>query len=113
MYVNSSRGWKDLVHELSHHFHSRRSSDRPHGEAHALLEFNMVRHVIDSGWLDGRFNKPVKPKVNAKLARYQRVLKRLETWERKAKRAETAIKKLRKQARYYEGTVVIGNDTMH
>lgn len=49
-------------------------------------------------------------------ARYERVCKRIEVWERRAKRAEKAIKKLRRQRAYYERTMpalVSSNATVH
>lgn len=46
--------------------------------------------------------KPPKPKPDRQAERIARILLRLKTWEAKRKRAETAIKKLRKQVKYYE-----------
>jgi len=49
--------------------------------------------------------KPPKPKPDVKVARYGRIQKRVAIWEAKLRRAETALKKLRRQARYYEKTL--------
>jgi hypothetical protein len=43
-----------------------------------------------------------KPKPDIRLVRYQRAVDNLKRWQTKAKRAETAMRKLRKQVRYYE-----------
>ena len=100
--VNPDNGWDSIVHLMSHYAHSRLSNERPHSAGHAVLEYRMVRHVIDSGWLDGRFKKPEQPKPDRRAIKLQRAMARLSSWERKAKRANTAIKKLRKQIKYYE-----------
>ena len=108
MYVNAAGhhfgGWKDIVHDLSHYAHARLfPRHKPHHSTHAWLERTMVEHVVGSGWLDGRLKReprPAKP-VDLKAERHARVLARIKAWETKAKRAETALKKLRRQARYY------------
>lgn len=103
--VNPDRGWKDLVHHLSHLCHRRlRPAADPHGPQHAFLEREMIEYVVQSGWLDGKLRRTEKPKPGADIRaiRRQRVLERMEAWERKRKRAETALKKLRRQQSYYE-----------
>lgn len=53
--VNPARGWRNLVHSLSHRFHHRlRPKDKPHSDSHRHLEREMIEHVVASGWLDGK-----------------------------------------------------------
>ncbi|MBO0736287.1 MAG: hypothetical protein J2P48_06925 [Alphaproteobacteria bacterium] len=102
--VNPHQGWHDMVHDLSHAAHMRvNRRGKPHDGDHARLEAKLIRYVVDHGWLDGKL-KP-KPKAVPSLedktrARLQRVAQLIKGWETKAKRANTALKKLRaEQAR--------------
>jgi hypothetical protein len=113
MYVNPDRkswfdkggGWHEIVHGLSHYCAYRLyPGSKPHDSRHAFLEREMIKHVVSSGWLEGKLRRPEKPKakVDLKEVRRKRIEKRLVEWAAKRKRAETALKKLRRQARYYE-----------
>ena len=97
------RGWRRLVHDMSHriarHLHPNRP---PHDLRHEWLEGEMVEYVLSTDWLQGGLKPKEKPARPAQELRYERVLVRLASWERKAKRAENAIKKLRRQKAYYE-----------
>lgn len=100
-------GWHHLVHGLSHAFHRKlHPGQKPHDGrgTHAHIERTMIEHVVNSGWLDGRLKRPEKPtkQTDVRAVRRQRVLARLAVWEAKRKRAERALAKLRRQARYYE-----------
>jgi len=103
--VNPARqGWREMVHSLSHRFHGRlRPRDKGHGDNHRTLELEMIRHVIASGWLDGklipkpRAKAPAKPKHHPRVVEHERVVARIKAWTTKAKRAETALKKLHKE----------------
>lgn len=114
LYLNPERGWKTFVHDLSHAF-----SNDPHGPDHARLEMRMIKEVIKRGWLSGNLKdrmKPEKPKPDPRSQKHARILARIETWERKRKRAETALKKLRRQANYYERALYKGppvSDLVH
>lgn len=103
--VNPERGWWILVHGLSHHC-SRRlfPGSKPHDHQHAFLEKTLIEHVVNSGWLDGKLKRPEKPKpeIDVRVVRHQRIAARMERWEAKRKRAEQALKKLRRQNSYYE-----------
>jgi hypothetical protein len=99
LYVNPDRGWPHLVHMISHLVHRRTHADkRPHDFRHEFLEGEMVRHVVKSGWLTGKLRRPEKAKPQVRQVRYDRILARLSSWERKAKRAATAIRKLLREA---------------
>ena len=103
-------GWKWLVHTISHRTHRivNKGHDH-HGLAHASHEAWLVHEVVSRGWLDGRFKRQekAKPAVDTKQVRYKRIVARIAAWQTKAKRAETALKKLRKQKTYYERQVMI------
>jgi len=98
------RGWKGIVHDISHWAGRRLYPDYdPHDHRHAFIERTLAEHVVKNGWLDGKLKRPKKPKpvIDLKAARAARIDQRITAWERKRKRAETALKKLRQQQRYY------------
>lgn len=98
-------GWHEIVHGISH-FASARLYPKAggHGPQHAFIERELIKAVTTKGWLEGKLKRPDKPKaeVDTKAVRRQRVLERMDAWERKRKRAETALRKLRRQQAYYE-----------
>lgn len=108
-YVNPNRqgwsfnGWKDIVHAVSHYCHRRLHPTRkPHDFRHELLEKELVRYVVSHGWLEGKLRREPAPKPDVRTVRAERVKARIEAWERKRRRAETALKKLKRTHRYYE-----------
>ena len=104
--VNTARGWWLAVHDLSHDLHKMKHPDlRPHDAKHAYLERAMIGEIVRRGWLDEakeRSSPKPKAKRNLQAERQANVLACLSTWERKKRRAEAAIKKLKKRARYYD-----------
>ncbi|HEY2530387.1 MAG TPA: hypothetical protein VGJ20_21035 [Xanthobacteraceae bacterium] len=101
------RGWPTLIHGLSHYCHRRLyPGHKPHDGrgTHAWIERRMVEHVVNSGWPAGKLRRPEKPKAEAdlKAVRHERILKRIDAWTRKRKRAENALRKLNRQRAYYE-----------
>lgn len=111
-YVNANGnhfgGWRDIVHFMSHYCNYRLyPKHKPHHGSHHFLEKEMVEYVIRQGWLDGKLKRPEKPKpaFDPKRVRYERVCRRIEMWERKARRARTALKKLARTKGYYEKTL--------
>lgn len=114
-------GWETIVHCLSHYAHN----GKPHCKAQAILEKNMIREVIKRGFLIGALKNDV-PKVVEAIPEASRLLEsdsrrnvrqssvercasklakikeRIKRWQSKAKRAENALKKLNRQAKYYE-----------
>lgn len=103
LFVNPEQGWRDFIHDLSHHFHHMANPlERPHSAFHAKFEARLVREVIRRGWLDGKLKDAPKAPVSKEDARkakravmLARAEARMVAWERKRKRAETAIKKLK------------------
>jgi hypothetical protein len=109
--INVENGWKGMVHSLSHWFMYYKVGNSKHGGEHARMEIRMIKEVKRRGWLDGALKTPEKavvavPVQDAKAAerelKRQRIAKRIEVWEKKQKRAENALKKLRRQAKYYD-----------
>jgi hypothetical protein len=107
--VNPGRGWRHLIHDLSHLFVSRANyNEKPHSKFHARFEAKLVKEVIKRGWLEGKLRdapKPPPPPVqldDKRREKLDRLQQRALAWERKQKRAERALAKIRKQARYYE-----------
>jgi hypothetical protein len=110
MYVNPDQdtwqgggGWHEIVHGLSHYASARLYPNaRGHGSQHASVERDMIEHVVASGWLDGKLRRPEKAKPDLKTVRHARVLASIRRWETKLKRAETALRKLKRQKAHYE-----------
>lgn len=96
--VNPDRGWRDLIHDLSHWL----CRDR-HGGSHARVERRMIKEVLKRGWLEGNLKSTPKAIVRPVEKRYSNAVNNLKRWRSKLKRAETAIKKLERRVKYYEG----------
>lgn len=97
-------GWKGIVHGISH-WAIRRfwPNAEPHSAIHAWMENELTSYAI-ANFLAGQLARPekVKAPVDRKVIRAARVAARLARWEAKRKRADTAIRKLRRQAKHYE-----------
>lgn len=104
--INPDAGWHSLVHSCSHWVHSKVHPTWEQHQLHAITEKHLIEYVLKNGWLDGKLKRPEKPKpvIDHRALRKQRAEQALERWQRKAKRAETAIRKLRKTLRYYQKT---------
>lgn len=111
MYVSASpnygqSAWENLVHDLSHDFAFFAGVASSHGGEHARLERRMIKEVVDRGWLDGALKDAAKPEmtreeriVEERLTTLARVDVLIEGWERRAKRAVNALKKLHARRR--------------
>lgn len=89
-FVNPDQGWREMVHDVSHYVERA-----GHSSSHARTEAAMIDHVVRSGWLDGKLKPRAKPPVDKQAVKRTALERRLKTWTTKAKRAETAIKKIR------------------
>jgi hypothetical protein len=102
---NVGRGWQTIVHDIAH-WAGRRlyPGAKPHDHRTAFIERKLAEHVVGSGWLEGKLKRLEKPPapIDLKVERAKRVAARIIAWERKLKRSETALRKLRRQQRYYE-----------
>lgn len=111
LYVNPDcrgGGWHELVHDLSHAICNRLFPNaKGHGFQHAHTEKELIRYVVESGFLDGKLrrDKPAKAKPDKRTERHAATLAKLARWQSKLKRAQTAIRKLERTRRYYEKTV--------
>jgi hypothetical protein len=73
----------------------------------------LIKEVIRRGWLDGKLRSEPKPAAPApaladiRAERQKRIEERIARWESKKRRAETALRKLRKSRRYYERLALV------
>jgi hypothetical protein len=100
IWANPERGWKSFVHELSHWFDFIANGVSKHGKHHMRFERKLIKEVIERGYLDGKLKTaerapPTVDEVKAKKLAALRA--RIKAWESKHRRAENALKKLRKQ----------------
>lgn len=93
-----------MIHDASHVvFEWRHPTFLTHSHRHAELEREMIQFVVTKGW---HLPKPKKPKpakvVPTAADKLARILAAEKRWTTKLKRADTALKKLARQRRYYE-----------
>lgn len=105
-------GWQALVHDLSHYcwWSANHGQEKAHDKGHAKLELAMIKQVIKRGWLNPqpeavKEKAPPPTKDQIRGDRYERLKAREMSWVRKERRAQNALKKLRRQMRYYERQV--------
>lgn len=101
--INPDKGWKEIVHLWSHYL-GRRKRFKPHGNEHLCVERDCTDLAIAE--FVGK-QTPEKPKPSVTETRAANVDKRLLAWQRKLKRAQTAIQKLKRQQKYYQSRSVI------
>lgn len=105
------KGWPRLIHDISHIvFAARCPRSRLHGDGHAALEAEIASYVVQMGWLTGSL-KPkaaAKPTGNDKLAS---LVEREQRWEAKLRRAENALKKIRRQRKAFERRALTAEKT--
>ncbi|MEW6210613.1 MAG: hypothetical protein AB1631_19775 [Acidobacteriota bacterium] len=94
-----------VAHELAHN----------RGLQHRGMKGSIRYDYVDGwreyyGWAEAmpleKKELKTKPKSDLQIMRYQRVLELEKGWRTKLKRAETALKKLRRKRRYYERALV-------
>lgn len=92
------KGWGRMIHDASHEiFEVRHPNARAHDGGHATLEREMAEHVERMGWAIQLTPTP-KPRRSYE-ERIEHTRNLIDRWERKAKRAENAMKKLRRRVR--------------
>lgn len=92
---NHFKGWGRLIHDISHLvFRARHPSFRPHDGGHARLEREVAAYVAGTGWLTPKAPVVHVVTLETKLAILDASVKR---WTTKAKRAATALAKLRRR----------------
>ncbi len=97
--VNPDQGWHDINHDMSHFVH-RRLTGKSHAGNHMSRERDGAA-LIRKRFLEEEPYQEKKPEVNLVAKRAVSVDRRIVGWEKKLKRAKTALKKLKKQKRYY------------
>lgn len=97
------KGWGRLAHDVSHDiFRARHPSFRPHDGGHATLEREIAEFIVAQGWLSGALRpaEPTKPGLEEKRAkRLAQTDAAIERWTRKQRRAENALRKLKRRQR--------------
>src|SRR5215475_11827457 len=85
--VNPDRGWHSLVHLISHAARRRIfRHGKPHDGNHARLEGDLIRYVVNHGWLEGALKSKAAPKVKPTAEEIQqsrliRVQELIKAWE--------------------------------
>jgi hypothetical protein len=97
------KGWPRLVHDVSHRIFARRHPNfRPHAGGHAVLEREITEYVIEQGWLTGKLKPAAARKATPQERRDKRLAQTeaaIARWESKRRRADNALKKLRRRHR--------------
>jgi hypothetical protein len=105
--TGNNRGWGRLIHDVGHRvYRFRHPGQRPHGPGEEVIETHIayyIRHQTD--WLTGSLKETPKQKTH----KVPILEARLARWQAKAKRANTAIKKLNRQIKYYTRKVEVAN----
>jgi len=101
---NHFKGWGRLIHDVSHRiFRRRHPSFRPHDGGHSTLEREIAEYVIAHGWLEGALRPRPAPALKKLTSDERRALllrrtqASLARWQAKSRRAQNAIKKLRRR----------------
>jgi len=90
-------GMPRMVHDASHWVYGRlHPTFKTHSAAHAALEKQMIECVLAEGWYLPKVapTPTADEKIAAELAKAEASIKR---WTTKAKRADTALRKLRRR----------------
>lgn len=95
-------GWARLIHDVSHDiFDAHYPHKRAHDPLHVHYETEVAKHVVAKGWLEGTLAPPPpKIRIKVKLTSSDKLVKTdadIKRWETKAKRAATALRKLRRR----------------
>lgn len=94
-------GWHGIVHNVSHWIgHHYWPKEGAHSPRHVWIEAELADYAIKN-LIGGQLRRPEKPKADPITKRAERVAARLKKWQTRKRRAENAIRKLRRQERYY------------
>ena len=99
--VNPDQGWHDINHDMSHYI-ERCKTGAAHSDQHLRLERNGAALICKRFLRDEPYEEPKKSTRDLQAERAARIDARIKKWEPKLKRATTALKKLRKQKKYYD-----------
>lgn len=115
MTVNAEKGWRDLVHGLSHALvRLCNPGERPHSKFHARFEQKLVKEVIRRGWLVGKLTRSARMRKEAprpdalrqgrierrqsQVARLERKIRALTTRLRTARRSLAGLERAARKA---------------
>lgn len=104
---NGFGGWAEIVHSFAHWIADEKF-DAGHDTKQLWLEAKMARYVKKYRFCYGALkSKPRKIPVvkDVNVEKLENIEKKLARWTTKLKRANTAIKKLNKQRKYYENKI--------
>lgn len=110
LYVNPDHGWngfRGIIHLLAHYAHRRvHPGKRPHHYTELELEKEMTNFAIEKGFHLGKLKREPKKAPATKLEKAQaaaaKAKQAIAKWEAKRKRADTAIRKYKTRAKYYD-----------
>jgi hypothetical protein len=104
-------GLPRMIHDASHLiFEWKHPKKKTHCVPHAELEWQMIEYALRKGWHlpPAEKAKPIKPTAHqARWIKLDRTRAGIKRWESKAKRAETALRKLRRRAKALERHLAI------
>lgn len=101
--VNPDQGWHDINHDMGHWL-ERQMTGGAHTDQQLRLERDGATLIVRKFLRDEPYVEPKKAR-NRVAERAARVEAGIKRWEAKLRRASTALKKLKKQQRYYEKTL--------
>jgi hypothetical protein len=99
-------GLPRMIHDTSHWlYEAMHPRFLTHSTRHAALEQDMISYVLKKGWHLPKPPKPAKPKptkAEARRLKFDATAASIRRWETKAKRAATALRKLKARQRGLE-----------
>ena len=119
VWINTSKGWSDLVHDLGHciHYYKCRcfTREKPHNANHATIEWRITKMVFENGYIDKsrkaieEANAKSKLRKNRVHTNYTKLLKREENLLKRQKqlcsnlkRVENSLKKVSSSIKSYQ-----------
>jgi hypothetical protein len=107
VWINTSKGWSDLVHDLGHCIHYCKcrcvTGERPHNSNHATMEWRITKLVFEGGYIE---KSRAASEINAQKSllmknrvhiNFTKIVKRKENLEKSKKRYETNLKRIATQ----------------
>jgi hypothetical protein len=104
VWINTEKGWSDLVHDLGHciHYYKYRcfTGEKAHNANHATIEWRITKMVFENGYIDKsrkaieEANAKSNLKKNRVHTNYTKLLKREENLEKRRKQYETNLKSI-------------------
>ena len=103
VWINTSKGWSDLAHDLGHciHYYKCRcfTGEQPHNANHATIEWRITKMIFEGGYIaKSRLEDAIereKPKKDIVAANFKKLTKRKESLLVKEKKYITNLKRIR------------------